>query len=250
MDFIFVSMPYTRFISRWFANTPNINLGIMQALLTEKGKTTKSFHFHLDFLPHMRSIEPRLWENFLNQSEQFGVEYMGVDYVFASLLFQDSYEKSKHLFRERLDAMGLTLDDFETMRGIVKTFAESAFMKLSPFLKETKLVGFSCSHYQLSSSLLLCSWIKKMYPHVRTVLGGKDCSGTLAYDLMRNMDCIDYVGFSECEVTIEELLEHLDGDAGQLCNLIYRDKDGDIRKSESRPNLSINSLPFHQYSFD
>jgi len=243
-------MPYTRFISRWFANTPNINLGIMQALLTEKGRSTKSFHFHLDFLPHMRSIEPQLWENFLNQSEQFGVEYMGVDYVFASILFQDSYEKSKHLFRERLDAMGLTLDDFETMRGIVKTFAESAFMKLSPHLKDTKLVGFSCSHYQLSSSLLLCSWIKKMYPHVRTVLGGKDCSGTLAYDLMRNMDYIDYVGFSECEVTIEGLLKHLDDGTSKLYNLLYRDKDGVIRKSEARPNLSINSLPFPQYRFE
>ncbi|HMK50432.1 MAG TPA: hypothetical protein VK435_10295, partial [Thermodesulfovibrionales bacterium] len=65
MDFIFVSMPYTRFISRWFANMPNINLGIMQALLTERGLRTKSFHFHLDFLPHMKGNEPALWENFL-----------------------------------------------------------------------------------------------------------------------------------------------------------------------------------------
>ena len=46
-DFIFISMPYARFISRWFANVPNINLGIMQAYLGEKGKTVKTFHFHL-----------------------------------------------------------------------------------------------------------------------------------------------------------------------------------------------------------
>ncbi|MFA6055923.1 MAG: radical SAM protein [Thermodesulfovibrionales bacterium] len=243
-------MPYSRFISRWFANTPNINLGIMQALLTEKGRNTKSFHFHLDFLPYLRHIRPELWKKFLNQSEQVGIEYMGLDYVFASLLFQDAYAKSENLFRDRLDTMGLTLDEFETMRGIAKTFAESAFLKLSPYLKDTKLVGFSCSHYQLSSSLLLCSWIKKTYPDVRTVLGGKDCSGTLAYDLLKNMDCVDYVGVSECEVTIESLLEHLDDGKSNLYNLVFRDKDGSIQKSEDKPNLSINSLPFPQYNFE
>lgn len=243
-------MPYTRFISRWFANTPNINLGIMQALLTKKGRDTKSFHFHLDFLPYLRHIKPELWEKFLNQSELVGVEYMGLDYVFASILFQDAYAKSGNLFRGRLDTMGLTLDEFETMRGITKTFAESAFLKLSPYLKDTKLVGFSCSHYQLSSSLLLCSWIKKTYPDVRTVLGGKDCSGTLAYDLLKNMDCVDYVGFSECEVTIESLLEHLDDGKSNLYNLVFRDKDGSIQKSEDKPNLSINSLPFPEYNFE
>ena len=132
---------------------------------------------------------------------------------------------------------------FETMRGIAKTFAESAFLKLSPYLKDTKLVGFSCSHYQLSSSLLLCSWIKKKYPDVRTVLGGKDCSGTLAYDLLKNMDCVDYVGVSECEATVESLLEHLDDGKSNLYNLVFRDKDGSIQKSGDKPNLSINSLP-------
>ncbi|HMK50001.1 MAG TPA: radical SAM protein, partial [Thermodesulfovibrionales bacterium] len=181
--------------------------------------------------------------------EQFGVEYMGVDYVFASLLFQESYERSKHLFRERLGSMGLTLDDFETMRGVVKNFADSAFTRLSPYLKDAKLIGFSCSHYQLSGSLLLCSWIKKTYPHVHTVFGGKDCSGALAYDIMRNMDCVDYIGFSECEVTIEALLKHLDDGASELCNLIYRDRDGVIRRSASKPNMSVNSLPFPEYDF-
>ena len=92
-------MPYTRFISRWFANTPNINLGIMQALLTEKGRNPRSFHFHLDFLPYLRHIKPELWEKFLNQSELVGVEYMGLDYVFASILFEDAYAKSVNLFQ-------------------------------------------------------------------------------------------------------------------------------------------------------
>ena len=199
----------------------------------------------------LKRIEPQLWEKFLNQSEQFGVEYMGMDYVFASILFQDAYAKSGNILRDRLDAMGLTLDEFETMRGIAKTFAESAFLKLSPFLKDTKLVGFSCSHYQLSGSLLLCSWIKKEYPDVRTVLGGKDCSGAFAYDILKNMDCVDYVGFSECEATIESLLEHVVDDEGKaFYNVVYRDKNGVARASEAKTNLSINSIPFPEYHFE
>ena len=250
MDFLFVSMPYARFISKWFANIPNINLGIMQALLSGKGKRVESFHFHLDFLPYIRSIDPRLWEKFLTQTEQFGVEYMGLDYVFASLFFEQHYQTSQTLFRERLDSMGLTLEDLEHMRAIARSFCDSCFMKLSPYLKKTKLVGFSCSHYQLSGSLLLCSKIKKTYPDIQTVFGGKDCAGAFAHDLIRDIDFVDFVGTGECEATVESLLEHLADGSKKFYNLAYREKNGVITDAESRPNLPMDSLPFPEYDFD
>jgi hypothetical protein len=114
MDFIFVSMPYAKFDSRWFANVPNINLGILNAFLTEKGNSVKTFHFHLEFLPYLRRFDPRISENFVKLSKQFGVEYMGLDYVFASLLFQDRYVMSTERFEERLSSVALTLNDFLT----------------------------------------------------------------------------------------------------------------------------------------
>ena len=115
-------MPYSRFISRWFANVPNINLGIMQALLNKRGRSARTFHFHLDFLPYLKSVDARYWENFLERSERFGVEYMGIDYVFASLLFENTYARSKNLIGDRLESMGLRLDDFETMRNLAGAF--------------------------------------------------------------------------------------------------------------------------------
>lgn len=246
-DFIFISMPYARFISRWFSNIPNINLGIMQSLLTQNGKSVKTFHFHLEFLPLLKTVDPQSWENFLGKTEQFGVEYMGLDYVFASLLFRDEYERSRQNFSERLESMGLALNDFETMRRLAGVFIESAFSKLSPHLKDTKLVGFSCSHYQLSSSLLLCTKIRKAYPHIPTVFGGKDCSGSFAYELMKNAEYVDFVGANECEVTVESLLEHLEDGEKEIYNVAYRDGDGTIRQSKSKPNISLNSLPFPGY---
>jgi hypothetical protein len=173
-------MPYARFISKWFANVPNINLGIMQAFLAEKGKSVKTFHFHLEFLPYLKRFNPRITDNLLKLTEQFGVEYMGLDYVFASILFENKYLLSRERFRERLESLGLTLNDFEELRDVARSFIESSFLKLSPYLEGTKLIGFSCSHYQLSSSLLMCSRIKNSYPDIMTVIGGKDCSGAFA----------------------------------------------------------------------
>jgi len=249
MDFIFVSMPYARFISKWFSHIPNINLGIMQAFLTEKEKSVKTFHFHLEFLPYLRRFNPHTWENFLNQSEQFGVEYMGLDYVFASLLFEDKYSLSKNRFMDRLKSIGLTLDDFEKLKDIARSFIEYTFSKLSPFLKDAKLIGFSCSHYQLSSSLLMCSKIKTVNPDILTIVGGKDCSGTFAHDLLKNMNFVDFVGISECEVTIDSLLEYINDNKKDFYNVVFRDKKGKIKKSKSKPNISINSIPFPQYDF-
>ena len=195
----------------------------------------------------MNTFNPRLMEKFVSQTEQFGVEYMGLDYVFASLLFEDTYQKSKQLFDERLISIGLTLHDFEELRDAARTFNESAFLRLSPHLREAKLVGFSCSHYQLSSSLLMCSNIKKLYPDIPTIIGGKDCSGTFANDLLRHMDSLDFVGISECEVTIESLLEFIDDHEKDICNVVYREKNGEIKISEPKPNLPISKLPFPQY---
>ncbi|MEW6002601.1 MAG: radical SAM protein [Nitrospirota bacterium] len=250
MHFIFISMPYARFISKWFSHVPNINLGIIQAFLARKEKSVKTFHFHLDFLPFLSRFDQKIWENFLSQSEQFGIEYMGLDYVFASLLFEDKYLNSKERFRERLESIGLSLKDLEALRRIARLFIDFAFSRLSPYLEGTKLIGFSSSHYQLSSSLLMCSKIKKVHPHIQIAIGGKDCSGAFAYELLSNIEFIDYVGIGECEVTIDRLLEHISSNGKELCNLLYRDEKGEIRKADSVPNISINSLPFPKYDFE
>ncbi len=250
MDFLFISMPYARFISRWFANVPNINLGIMQSYLEEKGKLVKTFHFHLEFLPYLESYPPRVKENLFRLTEQFGVEYMGLDYIFASLFFEDKYLKSKERFRERLDALGLSLGAFEELREVSKSFIDSCFSKLLPDLANTGLIGFSCSHYQLSGSLLLCSKIKKAFPDIQTVFGGKDCTGAFADDLMKSADIVDFTGTSECEVTVESLLDNMDNPEIAVCNVLYRDGSGALQRAASQPNISIDTLPFPKYDFD
>jgi len=249
MDFIFVSMPYGKFDSRWFSNVPNINLGMLDAFLSKKGRQVKTFHWHLAFVPFLRGFSPEIRDNFAKLAAQFGVEYLGLDYVFASLLFEDRYQASQESFQERLEAIGLTLTNFEALRKVARAFIEYSFSELSEYLEGTRLVGFSCSHYQLSGSLLMCAKIKEAYLQVQTVIGGKDCAGAFSEELLSNTDVVDFVGTGECEATMAHLLEHLEHGGKPIYNLIFRDSKGKIRKSESKPNLSINTLPFPKYDF-
>lgn len=250
MDFIFISMPYARFISRWFSHVPNINLGTVHALLKEQGRHVKTFHFHLQLLPYLERINNSTLEKFVEQSEKFGIEYMGLDYVFASLFFEDKYMKSQKRFSERLESIGLSLNDFEDMRNIARSFIDIAYAQITPFLPDCKLVGFSSSHYQLSSSLLLCSRIKNQYPDISTIFGGKDCSGAFAAELMKHFEMIDFVGISECENTVCDLLDFMDGRAKEPGNVLYRDTSGSIVQAPEKPMYSLNTLPFPHFEFE
>ena len=250
MDFIFVSMPYAKFDSKWFANVPNINLGLVDAFLTRQGKKVKTFHFHLAFLPFLTGLDPAIRNNLAKLSEGFGVEYLSLDYVFASLLFEDHYRESIGRFEERLEALKLTLDDFEGLRAAVPSFTEFALSHLSPYLADTKLVGFSCSHYQLSGALLMCALIKQGHPHVATIVGGKDCAGAFSRELLSCVSFVDFVGVGECEVTIVRLLEYLRNKKKTPRNVAYKDGYGRIRESKLEPNFSLNDLPSPEYHLD
>lgn len=250
MDFVFISMPYAKFDSKWFANVPNINLGIMDALLTERGDNVKTFHFHLDFLPFLNGFDRRVSESLTESCQYLGVEYLGLDYVFASLLFEEMYQISKERFAQRLGSIGQTLDDFERQRAAARSFIEFTFSKISLYLYKTKLVGFTCSHYQLSGSLLMCSKIKDAYPDIMTVVGGKDCSGAFSDLLLSNTEFLDFVGIGECEVTIPSLLEYINDKRKPLYNVLHRDGKGNIRKAGLKGNVSLNSLPFPKYHLE
>jgi radical SAM superfamily enzyme YgiQ (UPF0313 family) len=61
------------------------------------------------------------------------------------------------------------------------------------------------------------------------------------------MDFVDFVGIGECERTIDSLIDHINDKGKEFYNVIFRDENGGIKQSASRPNVSINSLPFPQY---
>jgi len=243
MDFIFISMPFSQFDSMLLANVPNRNLGIAEALLSNDGWRVKTYHFHLAFLPYLRESYGDAVVKSLHQIRKFGMKFMGLDYVFGSILYEDNYLVSRDNFQERLSALDLDLDDFELFRDIARSFAKKCFSQIKRHLKATKLVAFSSSHYQLSASLLMCVMIKKANPDILTVIGGKDCAGSFGKELMKHAEFVDYVGFGECELSLKSLLEHTRDVKQPLYNVFYRDKAGAVRKSKSMADLPLSSLP-------
>jgi len=250
MDFVFVSMPYARFDSKWFANVPNINLGMLNGLLPHQGRSVKSFHFHMEYMSHVKQFGADIERKFINLSHKFGVEYLSLDYVFASLLYPDSYLRSRHRLAERLGPIGLTLNDFEVFREVATSFITTAFFRLEPYLKQTRLVGFSCSHYQLGGSLLMSSKIKQAVPQLPIVVGGKDVAGPFSRQLKGSVEHIDFVALGECEVTVPTLLDYIEGKERHPSNVIYKDEAGRIREPRIEENASLEAFPFPEYDYE
>lgn len=250
MDCIFVSMPYARFDSPWFANVPNINLGIIPPFLGRKGLSVKSFHFHMDFIFYIRQFGREIERNFVRLAQDYGVEYLSLDYVFATLLYEAHYLRSRDRFAHRLKGIGLSLDHFELFRQVTQSFLDDVLARLEVFLPSAKLLGFTCSHYQLSGSLLVSRAVKKRYPELPIVIGGKDCAGPFAKELATNVDYVDFVGFGESEVTLDNLLTHLDDPRVPLCNVMYRDDQGAVKASETKESGPLDELPFPDYELE
>jgi hypothetical protein len=51
-------------------------------------------------------------------------------------------------------------------------------------------------------------------------------------------------------VTVERLLDTINDPEGKVCNVLYRDRSGAIKKALTQPNIAIDSLPFPKYDFD
>ena len=243
-------MPYARFDSKWFAHVPNINLGIMTPLLGQRGRSVKSFHLHMGFMSHLKEFGPDIEQNFVRLSREFGVEYLSLDYVFATLLFEAAYVRSRERFQERLKGIGLSLDDLERFRQVAQSFLNNVLATLDPFLSKARLLGFTCSHYQLTGSLLVSREVKKAYPRLPIVVGGKDCAGPFAEELLAHVDFIDFVGVGECETTVESLLCHLEDGNWPVYNVIYRGPGSKIERSPTKESGTLDDLPFPEYDLE
>ena len=97
---------------------------------------------------------------------------------------------------------------FSKSWNVAKSFIDYEFSKISKYIKEAKLIGFSCSHYQLSGSLLTSSEIKNINPDVFIIVGGKDCSGAFGYELLSNIKYIDFIE-KEFDILIDTSLNQI-----------------------------------------
>lgn len=88
------------------------------------------------------------------------------------------------------------------------------------------IAGFSTSSQQNCSCLALAKLLKELYPHIKIVFGGANCSGPMAKALIRSFSFIDYVCQGEGDIVfpllVKGLLKKKDIDVNSIPGIFSR----------------------------
>ncbi|HIX64078.1 MAG TPA: B12-binding domain-containing radical SAM protein [Candidatus Mediterraneibacter colneyensis] len=119
------------------------------------------------------------------------------------------------------------------------------------YRQQPDLLCFSCYLWNISYVEQLIREIPKVMPRTKIWLGGPEVSYN-AVDMLEEYPAISGVMRGEGEETFLELLEYYhreeNGGAGggllDIPGITYREKDGSIRETASRPALDLSTVPF------
>lgn len=119
------------------------------------------------------------------------------------------------------------------------------------YRQQPDLLCFSCYLWNISYVEQLIREIPKVMPRTKIWLGGPEVSYN-AVDMLEEYPALSGVMRGEGEETFLELLEYYHreengGSGGGLSDIpgiTYREKDGSIRETASRPALDLSTVPF------
>jgi radical SAM superfamily enzyme YgiQ (UPF0313 family) len=141
------------------------------------------------------------------------IDYIGLDVykkilysnigelLFADLLFPEKMKNIKSIIKNKLKEV---FD--QVLRGL-KKFINDILNDVA--WKKYCLVGFTTTHEQIVSSLLLAKLLKLKFPSIKIVFGGMLLIDDLARNLVNLFPFVDYVIMGEGEVPLLELVHAL-----------------------------------------
>jgi ribosomal peptide maturation radical SAM protein 1 len=210
---------------------PSLKIGSVSAYAKSKGFDVKALHLHLEVAFYL-GIKDYL--NFLDiQGEALS----------AAILFP---QKRKTILKKLNNYPISKLKQYEAaLRRIYTHILHQRF----------DLVGFSVDFFQLFSSLLIASWIKRDFPHVRILFGGLTISGYLGESLLECFPQVDWCISGEGEIPFVMLLENLSKGSknfeSSIPGLIYRSARGTVSNSRIQlKNLKCLPDPDYEHYFD
>lgn len=124
------------------------------------------------------------------------------------------------------------------------TIKDPAFNIVSDlFQKNPDVVGFSCYIWNIEETIKVIRMLRTVMPDVKIILGGPEVSYDV-HDWLRKIPEIDFIVMGEGEVSIVELIEHIDGkrpleDVRGICFL----KDGKMKIHAQPPKVDLRELP-------
>jgi len=132
------------------------------------------------------------------------------------------------------------LDDVDEIQIVNQEFDETPIEKhLKDFSPD--LFGVTMSATEHSTGLDNLKKAKRMFPDVKTIVGG--FHATAVPDLMLSFKNIDMVGIGEAEMIMLELVQK--GSPKDVAGIAYKTKTGKIIHNPRRPVVKdLDSLPF------
>ncbi len=226
----------------------SLQLGCLEAFLKQKDIDVCSRHYYKDIVTY---LDLPMYESIVNSTV--------CDLLFASLLFPDRKDNirkvvtagvSKTIAEARISQplMSVAFDFDECLRHLCE-FTNDILNDVS--WDAYSLVGFTSTHVQLTSSLLLAKSLKEQYPNIRTIFGGFLLRDDLARNFVDVFPYVDFVVSGEGEVPLHKLCVALEegSDLSPVPNLVYRHDERHVHKTIPQDFIAnMDELPTPDFS--
>ncbi|MFD9466538.1 RiPP maturation radical SAM C-methyltransferase [Streptomyces sp. NPDC060027] len=223
MRVLLVNMPWSPI------DLPSLALGILKRSVDERvpGATCEVLHANLEFTDWITSRTEFSAEDY----EYYALSsyFLGCgDWVFSSALYDDPGWKDAEFARVmegklRRSRMRMTRQLHEQVPEFVAEIARRIVEA------EPDVVGFTSTFQQNTAALAAARQVKKLAPHIVTVMGGANCDAEQGASVHRNFPFVDYVVRGEGEQAFPQLLSALQDEKPEpaaVAGLCHRGADG------------------------
>ncbi|OCS87501.1 B12-binding domain-containing radical SAM protein [Caryophanon tenue] len=124
------------------------------------------------------------------------------------------------------------------------TIKDPAFNIVSDlFQKNPDIVGFSCYIWNIEETIKVIRMLRTVLPEVKIIVGGPEVSYDV-HDWLKKIPEVDFIVMGEGEVSIVELIEHIDGkrELADVRGICYSE-DGKMRIHAQPPKVDLRELP-------
>jgi ribosomal peptide maturation radical SAM protein 1 len=199
----------------WASNSqPSLALGLIKAQLAQVDIQADVAYFNL-FLADLVSFET--YEATKNRN------VMASEWVFAEGLTETAAQEGYLAYLASRGAPASELTLWEDLRAQSDSFFERCLNAI-PW-ECYRVVGFTTSMMQTVASLRMALLIKERHPHIKIVLGGANCEGSMGKTLHRLFPHVDVVVRGEADDIVHDLFQRLLADQSLhgIAGVCYRE---------------------------
>ncbi|MFJ6606206.1 RiPP maturation radical SAM C-methyltransferase [Streptomyces lydicus] len=234
MRVLLVNMPWSPI------DLPSLALGILRRSVDERTSGHADvLHANLEFTDWITRRTAFTGDDY--QFYALSSYFMGCgDWVFSSALYDDPEWRVPEFsasMRGKLKDARLRMS--HELHRVVPEFVQEIAERI--VAAGPDVVGFTSTFQQNTAALAAAKYVKRLAPHIRTVMGGANCDAEQGAAAHRNFPFVDFVVRGEGEAAFPQLLTALDEgtELSAVAGLCHRGADG---SSIANP-MSTSPLP-------